>query len=174
MVATTPLVPASTKWFSSSGRGTERPFAVGRCACGALAEWFTPPAAESTSACFLVLLDVLLGVDPAGDGTRFLGSTTGSWSSEHPVSRAPVRRGQGERNQDTHRARTTVARGAVPPGPRSVVRTQGLGLRLDRVEVAYGVAVVLPLLLEDHVQAGAGGLRVSGVLRVLARRGQLV
>jgi hypothetical protein len=25
------------------------------------------------------------------------------------------------------------------------------GLRLDRVEVAYGVAEVLPLLVEDHV-----------------------
>ena len=49
-----------------------------------------------------------------------------------------------------------------------------LALGLDRVEVADGVAVVLPLLLEDHVQAGEGGLRVLGALRVPARRGQLV
>jgi hypothetical protein len=47
-------------------------------------------------------------------------------------------------------------------------------LRLDSVEVAHGVAVVLPLLLEDHVQAREGGLLVLGVPRVRARRGQLV
>jgi hypothetical protein len=32
------------------------------------------------------------------------------------------------------------------------------GSRLDRVEVAHGVAVVLPLILEDYVQAREGGL----------------
>jgi hypothetical protein len=46
--------------------------------------------------------------------------------------------------------------------------------RLDRVQVANGIAVVLPLLLEDHVQAGEGGLPVPLAPRVLARRGQLV
>jgi hypothetical protein len=49
----------------------------------------------------------------------------------------------------------------------------GVVFRLDRVEVAYGIAVVLPLLVEDHVQAGEGGLRVFGIVRVLARCGQL-
>jgi hypothetical protein len=49
-----------------------------------------------------------------------------------------------------------------------------VGLRLDRVEVAYGVAVVLPLLLEDHVQAREGGLLAFGVPRIRARRGQHV
>ena len=48
-----------------------------------------------------------------------------------------------------------------------------IGLRLDRVEVAYGVAVVLPLLHEDHVQARKGGLLVLRGPRVFARRGQL-
>ena len=48
------------------------------------------------------------------------------------------------------------------------------GSPLDRVEVAYGVAMVLPLILEDHVQASEGGLLVLGVPRVLARRRQLV
>lgn len=47
-------------------------------------------------------------------------------------------------------------------------------LRLDRVEVAHGVAVVFPLLVEDRVQARQGGLLVFGVVRVPARRGQLV
>ena len=58
-----------------------------------------------------------------------------------------------------------------------ISRNQGLaadvdsfvGLRLDRVEVAYGVAVVLPLLLEDHMQAGEDGLLVLGVVRVPSR-----
>jgi hypothetical protein len=49
-----------------------------------------------------------------------------------------------------------------------------VGLRLDRVEVAYGVAVVLPLLLEDRVQAGEDGLLVFGGVGILARRGQFV
>ena len=49
----------------------------------------------------------------------------------------------------------------------------GVVFRLDRVEVTYGVAVVLPLLVEDHVQAGEGGLRVFGIVRVHAGCSQL-
>src|SRR6478609_7612248 len=40
--------------------------------------------------------------------------------------------------------------------------------RLDQGEVADGEAVVLPLLLEDHVQAVADGLGELGGVRVLA------
>ena len=36
------------------------------------------------------------------------------------------------------------------------------------------LAEVLPFLVEDHVQAGTRGLLVSGIVRVLARRGQLI
>lgn len=49
-----------------------------------------------------------------------------------------------------------------------------VGRRITRVEVADGVAVVLPLLLEDHVQARQDGLGVLGSPRVLAGRGQVV
>lgn len=48
----------------------------------------------------------------------------------------------------------------------------GVALRFDCVEIPYGIAVVLPLLLQDHVQARASGLLVFGIVRVLARLGQ--
>jgi hypothetical protein len=49
-----------------------------------------------------------------------------------------------------------------------------VGPALDDVEVAYGVAVVLPLFLEDRVQARQGGLNTIRVMGVPARRGQVV
>ncbi len=63
----------------------------------------------------------------------------------------------------------SLDRGAVAEVTGSFAR-----LHLDRLEVAYGVAVVLPLLPEDHVHARQSGLLVFGIPRVLARRGQLV
>ena len=57
---------------------------------------------------------------------------------------------------------------------RAEVTGSCVELRLDRVEVAYGVAVVLPLLLEDHMQARKDGLLVVGGVGIPARRGQLV
>src|SRR4029079_8804611 len=53
----------------------------------------------------------------------------------------------------------------------------GSGRRLrrpERVEVADRVAVRLPLLLEDHVQARADGLLVVGVVRVGASLAELL
>ena len=60
--------------------------------------------------------------------------------------------------------------GCDTEGPTRAGRRLELGL--DRVEVAYGEAEVLPLLAEDHVQARTGGLLAPGIVRVLARRGQ--
>lgn len=57
-------------------------------------------------------------------------------------------------------------------GPELTFTGSGVALRFDRVEVPYGIAVVLPLLLQDHVQARASGLLVFGIVRVLARLGQ--
>ena len=59
--------------------------------------------------------------------------------------------------------------GCDADGPTRAGRRLELGL--DRVEVAYGVAEVLPLLAEDHVQARTGGLLAFGIVRILARRG---
>src|SRR5262249_45626875 len=62
------------------------------------------------------------------------------------------------------------------PGLGPEARSPGsfAGLRLDRPQVTYRITVVVPLLLEDHVQAGEDGLPVPGVPRVLAHRGQLI
>ena len=49
-----------------------------------------------------------------------------------------------------------------------------VGRRVNRVEVADGVTVALPLLLEDPVPARQGGLGVSGSPRALAGRGRVV
>lgn len=48
------------------------------------------------------------------------------------------------------------------------------GLCLDGIEVTDGEPVVLPLLLDDRVQARADGFRVLRVVRVLARAGQIL
>ena len=73
------------------------------------------------------------------------------------------------------------ARHSTTPGPSAASRSRtaltpevtgsGVGCRLDGLEVAYGVAVVLPLLLEDHMQARevvSGYRGPSGFLRVAA------
>src|SRR5215469_3352866 len=63
-----------------------------------------------------------------------------------------------------------------PGGPQATIAQGGsrFVLRLDRVEVAHCIAVVLPLLLKDHVQAREGGLLMLGIMRILAQGGQFL
>src|ERR1700685_633483 len=75
------------------------------------------------------------------------------------------------REQEANRRRPIWALNYAPQAT-AVTTSSSSGLGLDRVEVAYGVAEVLPLLVEDHVEARTGGLLAFGIVRVLARRGQ--
>lgn len=63
--------------------------------------------------------------------------------------------------------------GGVREAPAEVSGSS-TGLPRDCIEVAYGVTVMLPLFVQDHVQTGEDGLQIIGGPRVLSRRGQLV
>jgi hypothetical protein len=60
-----------------------------------------------------------------------------------------------------------------PDGSHSVRPSAGRATR-EGVEIAYGVAEVLPLLLQDHVQAGQGGFRMLRSPGVRPWHGQLL
>ena len=113
-----------------------------------------------------------------GDGRAYLlrGGELSQLTQDHTYVQPLVDQGKLAPDQAAcHPERVTW--GSLASGGRPGVARgpgSGVGLRLDRVEIAGGVALVLPLLLEDHVQAGEGGLLVFGVPRVLARRGQVV